>query len=136
MKFPTRPQGVVALITVLVVMVTLLSIGITISAVGNDEAVLGGVIEDGETAFAIADGCVEEGLARLKADAAYAGDTFPLGGGTCSIAVTDLGGNARLVRGQGSYRQAIRIIDASVTVLSNASGDAKKIKIGSWREAD
>lgn len=136
MKFPESRRGVVALITVLVVMVTLLSIGITISAVGNDEAVLGGVIEDGETAFAIADGCVEEGLARLKLDAAYGGSAFALGGGACAVTVTNLGGNARRVRGEGSYRAAVRIIDADVTVLSNASGDAKKIKIESWKEAD
>jgi len=136
MKDLKNPKGIVALITVLVVMVTLVSIGITISAVGNDEAVLSGVVEDGETAFSIADGCVEEGLARLKADSAYAGGSFALGGGICEIGITGLGGADRLVRGQGGYQNAIRIIDADVTIKSNDAGDAKKIKINSWKEAD
>ena len=136
MKLPKKPDGVVALITVLVVMVTLVSIGVTISAVANDEVVLGGVVEDGEVAFAIADGCVEEGLTRLKAEAGYAGGSFPLGDGTCALAVTVLGADTRLVRGQGSYGNAIRIIDAYVTIRSNAVGEAKKIRIDSWKEAD
>ena len=131
-----KPKGVVALIAVLVIMVTLISIGITIAAVGNDEAALSNVIDDGELAFSIADACVEEGFIRLKADSAYAGGSFALDGGTCGISVTNLGGDDRLVRGQGSFRDAIRIIDANVTIKSNAAGEAKKVKINSWKEAD
>ena len=136
MKIRQAPKGVVALIAVLVIMVTLISIGLTIAAVGNDEAALSNVIDDGELAFSIADACVEEGFIRLKADAAYAGGSFALDGGTCAIAVTNLGGDVRLVRGQGSYRDAIRIVDANVTLKSNLAGEAKKIKINSWKEAD
>ncbi|MEK7545906.1 MAG: hypothetical protein AAB554_02405 [Patescibacteria group bacterium] len=136
MTHPNAPKGVVALITVLIVMVTLISIGITISAVGNDEAVLTGVVEDGEIAFSLADACVEEGLEQLKMNAAYAGGSFSLDGGECVISVTNLGGNDRLVRGQGEYRYAVRIVDANVTIKSNNSANAKKIKINSWREAD
>lgn len=131
-----KPKGVVALIAVLVIMVTLISIGITIAAVGNDEAALSNVIDDGELAFSIADACVEEGFIRLKADAAYAGGSFALGGGACGISVANLGGDDRLVRGQGSFRDAVRIIDANVTIKSNLAGEAKKVKINSWKEAD
>lgn len=130
------PKGVVALISVLVIMATLISIGLTIAAVGNNEAALSNVIDDGELAFSIADACVEEGFIRLKADAAYAGGSFALDGGTCSIAVANLGGDDRLVRGQGNYRDAIRIVEANVTIKSNVAGEAKKIKINSWKEAD
>ena len=76
-----QPRGVVALVTVLVVMATLLGIGITISAIGHDEIVLSGVIEDGETAFALADACIEEGLTQLKFNDAYGGGAFALDGG-------------------------------------------------------
>lgn len=136
MTHPNAPKGVVALITVLVVMVTLISIGITISAVGHDEAVLTGVIEDGELAFTIADACVEEGFTQLKFNGAYAGGSFALDGGTCTITVTNLGGNDRLVRGQGDYINAVRIVEADATITFNTAGNAKKIKINSWREAD
>lgn len=136
MRIHRTPRGVVALVTVLVVMVTLLSLGLAIAAVGRGEIALSAAVEDGETAFAVADACVEEGLARLKNDAAYTGESFALDGGTCALSVTNLGGNARRVRGQGSYRDAIRIIDADVTVLANAQEEAKKVKIDSWKEAD
>ena len=130
------PKGIVALITVLIVMAVLLAMGLAISAIGRNEIVLSGVVEDGEVAFSIADACTEEGLQRFKDDGGYAGSTFNLDGGTCVIAVTNLGGNDRLVRGQGEYRSAIRIIEANVTLTFNTAGNAKKVKINSWREAD
>ena len=130
------PKGVVALITVLIVMAVLLSIGLAIAAVGQDEIVLSGVVQDGESAFAIADACVEEGLQRLKTNGAYAGGSFALDGGTCTVTVTDLGGNDRLVHGEGSYAREIRMIDAVVSLTFNASNNAKKVTIDSWTEAN
>lgn len=131
-----RPRGIAALITVLMVMAVLVSIGLAISSIGRNEIVLSGVNEDGAVAFAIADACVEEGFSQLKRNGSFSGGSFALDGGTCSIAVTNLGGNDRLVRGQGAYRDAIRIIDADVTIAFNGQGNAKKIKINSWKEAD
>ena len=132
----SAPKGIVALITVLLVMAVLLSIGLTISAIGRDEIVLSGTVEDGEVAFAIADACIEEGLERLKMDSAYLGSAFELDGGRCTITVTNPGGNARTVRGQGEYRDAIRIIEAAVTLTFNGQGDAKKVTVNSWAEAN
>jgi len=132
-----RSKGVVALITVLVVMVTLVSLGIVIAAIGRDEIVLARVIENGERAFVVADACVEEAMKRLKSEPGYAGGAFTLDDNSaCSVTVTDLGGGGRLVRGQGSYRDAIRLVEARVALLANAQGDAKKVKILWWREAD
>jgi hypothetical protein len=131
-----RPKGIVALVTVLMVMAVLLSIGLAISAIGRNEIVLSGVVEYGETAFSIADACTEEGLVRFKMDAGYTGSAFELDGGTCRVTVTNLGGNDRLIRGQGEYRDAIRIIEANVTLTVNAQGNAKKVTINSWKEAD
>jgi len=130
------PRGIVAIITVLMVMAVLLSIGLVISAIGRDEIVLSGVVEDGEVAFAIADACAEEGIQRFKYDAAYVGSSFDLDGGTCAVVVTNLGGGNRLVRAQGDYRSAIRIIEANVTLASNVQANAQTVKINSWKEAD
>lgn len=136
MRATRPPKGIVALLTVLIVMAVLLSIGLTISAIGQNEIVLSGIVQDGETAFAIADACVEDGLERLKADGAYASSAFSLDGGECVVTVTNLGGNDRLVRGQGSYVNEIRMIDANVTLKFNTAGDAKKVTINSWLEAN
>jgi len=130
------PKGIVALITVLIVMAVLLSVGLAISAIGRNEIVLSGVVEYGEVAFSIADACTEEGLQRFKVNGAYTGSSFALDGGTCVVTVTSLGGNDRLVVGQGEYRDAIRIIEANVTLTLNNQGNAKKVKINSWKEAD
>lgn len=135
MPFP-RPKGVVALVTVLIVMATLVSLGLVIAAIGRDEILLSRTVENGARAFAVADACVEEGLVRLKSSSSYAGGSFVIDGGTCVITVTDLGGNRRLVRGQGGYEDAIRIIDADVTVTFNAAGSARKVKVNSWLEAN
>jgi len=131
-----KPRGVIALITVLIVMAVLLSIGVTISSIGQDEIVLSGVVQDGENAFAVADACVEEGLERFKTNGAYAGGSFQLDGGNCLITVTNLGGNDRLVHGEGSYAREIRMIDANVTLKFNTAANAKKVTINSWAEAN
>ena len=136
MRISRQPRGVVALVTVLIVMVVLLSIGLTISAIGQDEIILARVVQDGENAFAVADACVEEGLQRLKTDGSYAGSAFTLDGGDCVVSVTNLGGNDRLVRGQGTYGREIRIIDANVSLKFNTAGNAKKVTINSWTEAN
>lgn len=135
-KVKGHPRGVVAMITVLVLMAVLLAIGIAVSAVGRDEIVLSRVFQDGEDAFALADACVEEGLERLKMNGAYAGGSFTQDGGTCTIAVTNLGGNDRLVRGTGQYGSNIRIVEANVTLKFNLQGNAKKVTINSWLEAN
>lgn len=131
-----HPRGVVAMITVLVLMAVLLAIGLAIAAVGRDEIVLSGVFQDGEQAFALADACVEEGVQRFKTDGAYAGGSFTLDGGDCTVIVTNLGGDDRLVRGIGTYVRSVRIIDANVTLTFNTAGNAKKVKINSWLEAN
>lgn len=135
-KLSRQPRGIVALITVLVVMVVLLSIGLTISSIGRDEIVLSSVVQDGETAFSVADACVEEGLQRFKTNGAYAGSGFALDGGTCVVTVDNLGGNNRLVHGQGTYGNEIRQIDANVSLKFNTAGNAKKVTINSWTEAN
>jgi Tfp pilus assembly protein PilX len=132
---PRPRRGVVALITVLVIMAVVVTIGLTIAAVGRDEIVLSGVVQDGEQAFAIADACAEEALNRLKTDAAFTGTTLAMDEGTCVAAVTNIGGTTYKVTGQGTYRRAIRIVEADVTVKTSGGGGAVKVTINSWREA-
>lgn len=131
-----HPKGVIALISVLVIMSVVLAIGLAISIIGRDEIVLSGVFQDGEQAFAIADACVEEGVNRFKLDGAFTGTSLSLDGGSCVVTVANLGGNTRLVRGVGTYNSNIRIVEANVSLHLNGQGNASTIKINSWREAD
>ncbi len=134
--FARKTRGVVALVSVLIVMAVVLAVGLTISLVGRDEIVLSGIFQDGEQAFAIADACVEEGVDQLGLNFAYAGGGFPLDGGTCTIAVANLGGNTRLITGTGVYNNNTRIIQANVSIRFNTSGNAEKVTINSWQEAN
>lgn len=131
-----KRKGAVALITILVISAVLLSVGITLSAIGHNEVVLSGVFRDGETAFAIADACAEEGLSRLKQDSGFTGTTFTIDGGTCSVTVTNISGNTYRILGTGEFKDNIRIIDANVTIKFNGQGNAKTVKINAWVEAD
>lgn len=124
------------MVTVLVVMSVLLAIGLTVAAVGRDELLLSGIVQDGDQAFSIADACVEEAIGRFKSDGAYAGGTYALGGGSCTVTVTDLGGNDRLLRGTAAYGSNIRGVDANVTLKFNNAGNAKKVTINSWLESN
>lgn len=136
MRAPKAPRGVIALISTLVIMAVVLAIGLSISLIGRDEIALSGVYLDGEQAFAIADACTEEGVSRFKANGAFGGTTLSLDGGSCTVTVTNLGGNTRLVRSVASYNDAIRVVEANVSLSLNAQGNAKSIRINSWREGD
>lgn len=135
-KNMTAPRGFIALITTLVVMTVLISVGAVISRIGQNQVALALVYNDGEQAFAIADACSEEGYERLKLDNTFTGTSFSLDGGTCTLVVTNLGGNNRLITGTGTYFNAIRIVEANVTIKSNGQGNSHKVSINSWKEAN
>lgn len=130
-----HPRGVVALITVLVVMAVLVSIGLTISAVSQNQIALSGAVQDGETAFTIADACAEDALERLKLNAGFTGTTFSLDEGTCVSTVAYITANTYLVTGTGSYLNAIRVVQINATIKFNGGGNATKVTINSWNEA-
>lgn len=125
-----------ALITVMVITAILVVIGVTVSMIGNNEAVLSGIYEDGEMAFSIADACAEEGLMRLKADQSFTGTSFALDGGFCSVAVQNISGNTYLVAAEGEFANNTRVIIVNATVHFNAQGNARTALINSWREAE
>ena len=81
MRTTHAPQGFIAMVTVLVMMAVLLAIGLTVASIGRDEIALAGIVQDGDQAFSVADGCAEEAIDRLKGDSAYAGGTYSLAGG-------------------------------------------------------
>jgi len=131
-----KRKGAVALITIIVISAVLLTIGLTLSAIGHNEIVLSGVFRDGETAFAIADACTEEGLSRLKQDAGFTTTTFTIDGGSCGVTVSNISGNTYRILGTGQFKDNIRIIDANVTIKFNGQGNAKTVQINSWVEAE
>lgn len=143
MRSPTSQQGfiedrrgAVALITIAVFTAVLIVIGLTVSAIGNNEIILSGVFSDGENAFSIADACAEETLTRLKANSSFTGTIFTLDGGSCTSTVTNISGNDYSIIAEGTYINNTRIIDANVTINFNGQGNAHTVIINSWKEAN
>ena len=130
-----HPRGVVALITVLIVMAMLVSIGLTISSVAQNQVVLTGNVQDGETAFGIADACAEDALERLKMSSSFTGTSMAIDGGTCASTAQLISGNTYLVTGQGTYQNHIRVVQINATIKYNGAGNANKVIINSWVEA-
>ncbi len=124
------------MVTVLVMMAVLLAIGLTVASIGRDEIALAGIVQDGDQAFSVADGCAEEAIDRLKGDSAYAGGTYSLAGGACTVAVTNLGGSNRAVSVAATYADNGRGIDVNVTLKTNTAANAKTVTINSWLESN
>lgn len=136
MRTTHAPQGFIAMVTVLVMMAVLLAIGLTVASIGRDEIALAGIVQDGDQAFSVADGCAEEAIDRLKGDSAYAGGTYSLAGGACTVAVTNLGGSNRAVSVAATYADNGRGIDVNVTLKTNTAANAKTVTINSWLESN
>ena len=126
-------KGAAALVTVVVVTVATLIMAVTSSSLGLGELELGFTGQQGAEAFAVADGCMEETLRRIRLDTNHGvGDgtmNLTVANGSCTIDVTASGSTRTItVKGtQGVYHAKIR------TELS-LSGNV--ITITSWSERD
>lgn len=134
-----KPSGVIAMLTIMIFMVVLLSIGSSIALLGQDQISLAGTFSDGEQAFAVADACSEEGYNRLLLNASTTSTSFGLNGGTCSLTISTIGSDTpsiknRLIIGTGTYRNDTRVVNVNLTIKSNGSLNANKVKINSWKE--
>ncbi len=124
------------MVTVLVLMAVLLAAGLVGAAIGRDELLLSGIVEDGNQAFSVADGCLEDAVNRFKQNGGYAGGSYALSGGSCVVTVVNPGGNTRLVSATATYANNSRAIDANVTLKFNAAGNAKTVIVNSWLESN
>lgn len=92
---------------------------------GMGELELGWYSLKGSEAFAIADGCMEESMRRLKIDSAYSGGALNLGAGSCTITIVPSGSDRTItiVGTTGNYNKKI---EAGVTL---SGGD---VILNSW----
>ena len=124
-------RGVAALVTVIIVVIATLIMAVTSSRLGLDELEIGFIRGQGGEAFAVADGCMEETLRRIRLDTNYgvgAGTinlTTP--NGSCTIDVTS-SSNTRTITVTGTHD----IYHAKVQSELSLSGNV--ITITSWNE--
>lgn len=120
-------NGIAAILTIVIVGAAALLMAYSASFLGLGDLAIGYDTQRGGEAFSIADGCVEEGLRRLKLDADYGGETLNVGDGSCIITVLPTGNN-RLVTAVSALGNYHKAVEANVDIV------AGEIIFHSWAE--
>jgi hypothetical protein len=119
-------KGIAALLTIVIVAAATLIMAYSSSLLGLGELELGHTSQKGEEAFAVADGCMEEALRRIRVNTSYTGGSLNVSNGSCTITVTGSGPYTITVTGTvGDYNKKI------ATGVSVAS---RVLTINSWEE--
>ena len=119
-------NGFIALTSILVISVVILSITLTVVylSVGQGQSSL--AITKGEDQLNFVEGCMEDALLKIRANASYAGGTITRPEGSCSITVSQVG-NIYTVNSTGSVLNYKRTVQVNATRSST-------IVINSWKE--
>lgn len=113
-------QGQVALITVIMITFALIGAGVVynLSSLSNLQRAF--QLSLSTQAFYLADGCLEEGLLRLRRDINYPGGNLSIGDGNCTIAITG-SGNLKTVTVVGTVSNLVRKLQATVDASNQAA---------------
>jgi len=77
----------------------------------------------------VADGCAEEALQQIRDNSSYSGTfTIPIGSGSCTYTVNNLGGDNRSISAGGSVGIAVRRVSITIDQLN------PQLNITSWQE--
>lgn len=119
-------KGFIALTSVLVISVVILSVTLTVVylAVGQGQSSL--ALTKGEDQLNFVEGCMEDALLKIRANASYVGGTISRPEGTCNITVSQIG-NVYTVISTGSTT----IFKRTIQVNATRGGT---VVINSWKE--
>jgi len=125
-------RGVAALLTIIIVAAATLIMAYSASLLGLGELDLGYTSSKGGEALALAEGCAEEAMRRIRIDTSYTvtSSSLVFDNGSCIITVESSGSNRTIKANStvGDYHKKIKL----GLSLSGDSGDV--ITIGSWEE--
>lgn len=120
-------KGYIAFSTILIVSVVVLAIAVTSSLVSLGEAQSSFAQYNGESTLQFVEGCAEDALLKVRANAAYAGGSITRPEGTCTITITGAGNPKTLTATttNTSYKRTVQIV-------YNRTGTG--VTLVSWRE--
>lgn len=121
-----KTHGYIALTSILVILAATLAVAISANLLSIDTGKTSLTLEDGINAFALANGCVEEGTIRLKRDNSYAGGSLNTANGSCTITV-QVNSTQRIVTAEATVDLVTRRVTAQIDFAPNFSYD-------SWEE--
>ena len=114
-------RGFISLVALLVVVTAGLTIGIAVNLAGLQELQTSLDFSQARRAQLMANGCIEEGLNKLRTSFSSFATTLSFGNGSCILQVIVLGSNATLLA-TGTvdiYNQKIQVqVDSTLSVVS------------------
>jgi len=128
-----QSQGVVALISVLIIGTSVLIIAVVTSLLGAGELQMGFYHSQSDDALYATDGCVEEAGYRLKINSLFNSGTVSLGDIDCSLLVTPTGLD-KAVSASSTNDVYTNEVEAIISLPTNAAATAVGADIFSWRE--
>jgi len=126
-------SGFAALLTIVVVSATVLIMAYSASLLGLGELDMGYTSQKGGEAFAIADGCMEETLRKLRLNTSYTGETLTTSNGLCIISVATAGSNRTITITANTTDGYYKKIEANVTLTADTR---PVITVNAWEEKD
>lgn len=84
-------KGYLAISSILIISAVVLAITVSVSylAIGEGQASLGQ--SKGEDTLSFVEGCLEDGILKLRADGSYSGGSITRPEGTCTITISSVG---------------------------------------------
>ena len=127
-----KQGGGIMILTVIIIATVALIMAYSSSILGLGELDLGYTSQKGAETFSITDGCMEEALHRIHLDTSYGIGVgtinLLIGNGSCTIDITDLGGNQRRILVSGTISDYTKRIESELILNGNI------ITVTSWTE--
>jgi len=125
----TVEAGYVTLMTVLIMVAAGVAIATSLLLLGVGNIQTSQAVVRANEAAALADGCAEDALQRLRIDSTTTGSvTLPVGTHSCSYTITDNGGENRTIDASGTVAQVIKRVVVIIDQLTPT------VNVSSWQE--
>jgi len=127
-------KGIAAFLVIVMISAVALVMAYTASILGLGEIEMGFDSHKGNEAFAVADGCVEQALRRLRLDTNYTGETLSFAENSCIISVSGAG-SSRTIYTTSTVGDYSKKIEADISFTQDPVTGVV-ISLDSWEEND
>lgn len=132
MKIRHDNRGAVTLLSTVVIFLVCLMLAEGIQFLGVGELQNGFTADLGAQAFALADGCADEGMERLALSASFTGETVANGNSSCTVSVTGSGGTRQIDASGSVNGTVVRKVRVNVTFTAGSPRNA--VAVLAWQE--
>jgi hypothetical protein len=124
-----QQKGLAMMMIIVIISAAALIMAFSATWLGLGELETGYTSQKGNEAWAVAEGCVEETLRRLKIEADYSGGSLNLNNGSCIIEIAGAG-SSKTITATSTVDQYNKVVEVQITLTNNI------ITINSWQEKE